>query len=71
MKQIGNLAIVVAKYPEVKMQIFDETIVIHTDAGKKTITCHVWDDDYINEIIAFLNYGKISEQICADFSVTS
>ena len=60
MKQLGNLAIVVANHPEIMMQIYDEDISVHIGAGteRKTLSCNIWDDDYINKIIAFINFGS-------------
>ena len=59
MKQLGNLAIVVANHPKAMMQIYDGDVSVHIGSGteRKTLSCSVWDDDYINKIIAFLNFG--------------
>ncbi len=59
MKQLGNLAIVVAKHPKAMMQIYGGDVSIHIGEGteRRTISCDVWDDNYINAIIAFLNFG--------------
>ncbi|MBQ2923819.1 MAG: hypothetical protein IJE60_12155 [Tyzzerella sp.] len=59
MKQLGNLAIVVANHPKAMMQIYDGDVSIHIGEGneRKTISCNVWDDTYINAIIAHLNFG--------------
>lgn len=59
MKQLGNLAIVVANHKECLLQIHDEEVTIHVGQGaeRRYISCNVWDDDYINKIIAFLNFG--------------
>lgn len=58
MKQLGNLAIVVAEHPEVMMQVYDEDVCVHLRTGteRKTLSCNIWDDEYINKIIAFLNF---------------
>lgn len=41
------------------MQIYDGDVSIHIGegTGRKTISCNVWDDTYINAIIAHLNFG--------------
>lgn len=59
MKQLGNLAIVVANHPEAMMQIYDGNISVHIGKGteRKTLSCGVWDDSYINAMIAYLNFG--------------
>lgn len=59
MKQLGNLAIVVANHPKAMMQIYDGDVSIHIGEGneRKTISCNVWDDTCINAIIAHLNFG--------------
>ena len=59
MMQLGNLAIVVANNPKAMMQIYDGEVCIHIGEGceRKTINCDVKDDEYINSIIAFMNYG--------------
>lgn len=59
MKQLGNLAIVVANHPKAMMQIYDGDVSVHIGEGneRKTISCNVWDDTYISAIIAHLNFG--------------
>ena len=59
MKQLGNLAIVAAKHKECLLQMHDEEVTIHVGQGseRKSISCHIWDDEYIDKIIAFLNFG--------------
>ena len=59
MKQLENLAIVIAKHPEAMMQIYDEKVSVHTGTGteRKTLSCNVWNDNYIDGIIAYLNFG--------------
>ncbi|HCB95077.1 MAG TPA: hypothetical protein DEP65_05105 [Ruminococcus sp.] len=59
MKQVGNLAIVVANHPKAMMQIYDGDVSVYIGEGteRKTISCNVWDDAYINAIIAHLNFG--------------
>lgn len=59
MKQLGNLAIVAANHKECLLQIHDEEVTVHVGqpSERKSITCNVWDDAYIDKIIAYLNYG--------------
>lgn len=64
MKQLGNLAIVVANHPKAMMQVYDGNVYVHIGEGteRKTISCGVWDENQINDIIALLNFD--STQIC-------
>lgn len=64
MKQLGNLAIVVANHPKAMMQVYDGDVSVHIGEGaeRKTISCGVWDENQINDIIALFNFG--STQIC-------
>lgn len=59
MKQVGNLAIIVANKPDCMLQIFDNEVTIHTGQGidRKTVSCNVNDDKSIDRIIAYLNFG--------------
>ena len=59
MKQLGNLAVVVAKHKDCMLQIYDEEATVHTGHGteRKSFSCNVWDDERINKIIAHLNFG--------------
>ena len=59
MKQLGNLAIVVANHNECMLQIYNEKVTVHTGQGndRKSYFCNVWDDDMINKIIAHINFG--------------
>ena len=68
MKQLGNLAIVAAKHPEVMMQVYNENVCVHTGSGteRKTLSCSVWDDNYIDGIIAYLNFGTTTEELRRD-----
>lgn len=60
MKQLGNLAIVVANLPKAMMQVYDGDVSVHIGEGteRKTISCGVWDENQINDIIALLNFGS-------------
>ena len=59
MMQVGNLAIVAAKHKDCMLQIYDSQVSVHTGRGneKRTLSCDVNDDEYINKIIAYLNFG--------------
>ena len=65
MKQLGNLAEVVAKHKDCMLQIYDEEATVHTGHGteRKSFSCNVWDDERINKIIAHLNFGTDVEQV--------
>ena len=60
MKQLGNLAIIVANHPKAMMQIYDGDVSIHIGEGseRKSVSCRVDDDKYINDIIAYINFGS-------------
>ena len=60
MKQIGNLAAVVANKNECLLQIFNGEAIVHTGTGneRQTMYCSVFDDEKINEIIEHLNFGR-------------
>lgn len=68
MKQLGNLAIVIAQHPEAMMQIYDENVSVHIGTGteRKTLSCNIWDDNYINGIIAYLNFGTVNSELKHD-----
>lgn len=66
MMQLGNLAIVAAKHKGCMLQIYDNEVTVHTGEGteRKTVSCNVCDNKYINKIIAYLNFGtEIEEEI--------
>ena len=60
MKQLGNLAIVCAKRPEVLMQIYGAEVAVHVGTGPDRATLlAAWDNDAeITRIIYELNFGK-------------
>lgn len=60
MKQLGNLAIVCAKRPEVLMQIHNGEVSVHVGAGPgRTSMVTAWDnDEEISKIVYELNFGK-------------
>lgn len=64
MKQLGNLAIVCAKRPDVLLQIYDGYVSVHAGAGtERTTMLAKWDDDKaIDGFIYELNYGRYAEQ---------
>ena len=59
MMQVGNLAIVAAKHKDCMLQIYDGQVSVHTGSGneKRTLSCDVNDDEYIDKIISYLNFG--------------
>lgn len=59
MMQVGNLAIVAARHKDCMLQIYDNQVSVHTGSGneKMTLSCDVNDDEYIDKIIAYLNFG--------------
>lgn len=59
MMQVGNLAIVAANHKGCMLQIYDNQVSVHTGSGneKRTLSCDVNDDEYIDKIIAYLNFG--------------
>ena len=65
MKQLGNLAVVVAKHKDGMLQIYDEEATVHTGSGteRKSFSCNVWDDERISKIIAHLNFGTEIEEV--------
>lgn len=60
MKQLGNLAIVCAKRPDVLMQIYSGTVSVHVVTGPERETLSIaWDDDgLIQRTIHELNFGR-------------
>lgn len=64
MKQLGNLALVCARRPEVLMQLHGGTVSVHVDTGpERAALCTEWDNDAeIERIIRELNFGKYRER---------
>mgnify|MGYP000283483986 CR=1 FL=1 len=60
MKQLGNLAIVCAKRPDILLQVFDGYACVHVGDGPDRASMSAkWDDDEaISGIVKELNYGK-------------
>lgn len=59
MKQLGNLATAVASHEDCLLQIFNGEAVVCTGSGneRKTMSCGVWDDKKISEIVQYINFG--------------
>lgn len=64
MKQLGNLAIVCARRPEVLMQLHDGKVSVYVGAGPEREVLHtVWDNDAeIGRIVRELNFGKYKKE---------
>ncbi len=64
MRQLGNLAIVCAKRPEVLLQIYDGVVCVFIGQGpNRTHMKASWDDDdSVSEIIKELNFGKYARK---------
>lgn len=67
MKQLGNLAIVCAKRPDVLMQVCGGTVTVFIGMGPKhTSLSAAWDDDMaIGRMIHDMNYGKYKREEAA------
>ena len=64
MMQLGNLAIVAANHNNCLLQIYDNEVTVHTGQGteRRSLSCNVNDNDGINKIIAYLNFGTEFKQ---------
>ena len=64
MKQLGNLALVCARRPEVLMQLHGGTVSVHVGAGPELAAlCTEWDNNTeIEHIIRELNFGEYRER---------
>lgn len=60
MKQLGNLAIICAKRPEVLLQIYDGFASVYVGQGpNRAVLSAAWDNDAeIRRIIHELNFGR-------------
>lgn len=59
MRKICHLPLVVNKHKDCLMQIYNGEVTIHTGAGNErtSVTCGIFEDDVIECIIDYLNYG--------------
>ena len=64
MMQLGNLAIVATNHNNCMLQIYDNKVTVHTGQGteRRSLSCNVNDNDGINKIIAYLNFGTEFKQ---------
>ena len=64
MMQLGNLAIAAANHNNCMLQIYDNEVTVHTGHGteRRALSCSVNDNDSINKIIAYLNFGTEFKQ---------
>lgn len=64
MKQLGNLAMVCARRPEVLMQLHNGQAAVYVGAGPdRAVLAAPWDDDgRIDGIIHELNFGRYAHQ---------
>jgi hypothetical protein len=64
MKELGNLAIVCARRPEVLMQVNDGMVAVYVGAGSGRAVLHsAWDDDAdVRRVIHELNFGSYAQQ---------
>ena len=60
MKQLGNLAVVAARHKECLLQTHNDkaTLFVGQGSSRRSISCDVWDDVYIEQIIKVLNFGE-------------
>lgn len=63
MKELGNLAIVCARRPDVLLQIYDGRVSVHAGVGPtRSVLYTTWDNDVeIRRVIHELNFGKYAE----------
>ena len=64
MKELGNLAIICARRPDVLMQLHDGVVTVHVGAGHERAALHsAWDNDKeIRCIVHELNFGKYARK---------
>ena len=67
MKQLGNLALVCVRRPEVLLQLYNGQVTVHVGQGpERAVLCAAWDDDaQICRIIHELNFGQFSGENAA------
>lgn len=65
MKQLGNLAIVCARRPEVLMQLHDGKVTVYVGTGPDRAVLHTsWDNNAeISRIVHELNFGKYAKEV--------
>ena len=64
MKELGNLAIVCARRPEVLMQVHDGMAAVYVDTGSGRAVLHsAWNDDAgVRRVIHELNFGSYAQR---------
>ena len=64
MKQLGNLAMVCARRPEVMMQLHGGKVSVFVGAGpERAVMDSAWDNDAeISRIVHELNFGRYAPQ---------
>lgn len=64
MKQLGNLAMVCARRPEVLMTLHEGQVTVYVGAGPDRAVLHTfWDNDKeISHIVHELNFGKYAKE---------
>lgn len=64
MKQLGNLAIVCARRPDVLLQIYDGFVCVYVGEGpNRAYMSAKWDDDTaVSSFVKELNYGKYTKE---------
>lgn len=60
MKQLGNLAMVCARRPEVLMQIYEGSVSVFVgDSPERAVMYAPWDNDAeVSRMVYELNFGK-------------
>lgn len=64
MKQLGNLAVVCARRPEVLMTLHGGKVTVYVGSGPEREVLHTaWDNDAeIGHIVHELNFGKYAKE---------
>lgn len=67
MKQLGNLAIVCARRPEVLLQAYNGQANVYVGQGpERRVLSADWDDDAeLSRMIYELNFGKYRQEMAA------
>lgn len=67
MKQLGNLAIVCARRPEVLLQVYNGQANVYVGQGpERRVLSADWDDDEeLSRMIYELNFGKYRQEMAA------